>query len=232
MDSLIALARRLGLLFVALGMGFALAHAHPRDEIGQATYVGITQKRVTLELNITPGDTIAPAFATLIDSNHNGELSSSERADFANTVLTHLSLTINGTDLPLTLTRMEFPSGKSLQRGEERVRLFFEAPLPLILGGTRTIHYKNRYTPDGLKTGYLTATLAGDGASGTDAVKIGAQRRDAKQQTLTVDAEFPINHSPITLIALALLLSLGLSLGGVWLWQNVRPSLSKPRRLP
>ncbi len=156
---------------------FALAlavpgHAHPRDELGQASYLGITRSAVTVELNLAPGEQLTAAFAALMAKD-----------SYPQQVLSQLSLALDGRPLALRLV------GGPVATPEQSTKLYFEAPLPSLSSGTHTLRYENRYQP--FKSGYIATTLAG-----TEGIVIGKQLHDPLQQTLTVEWEAPARPSP------------------------------------
>ncbi|WP_395094751.1 hypothetical protein [Armatimonas sp.] len=163
--------------------------AHPRDELGQASYVGITRKAITVELSLAPGDQLAPSFAAL-----------EEKPDFAQRVLGNLTLSLDGKRLALRLVR------EPLRTPEQSTKLFMEAPLVSLSAGAHTLHYENRYAP--FKSGYLATTLAG-----TDGITIGTQTHGAFQQTLTVAFQAPATGYPLFVWIVASLLALAASYG-------------------
>ena len=141
------------------------ALAHPRDELGQASYLGVTHAAVTVELNLAPGEQLVPAFARLIAKN-----------GYPEQVLSELSLTLDGKPLALQLVR------GPVATPEQSTKLYFEAPLPNLALGKHTLRYENHHTP--FKSGYIATTLAG-----TEGITIGKQLHDSLQQTLTVEWE-------------------------------------------
>jgi hypothetical protein len=162
----------LALLFVLCPLS---AQGHPRDELGQASYVGITSTAVTIELNLTPGDKLASAFATL-----------AEKPDYPQRVLSDLTLSLDGIALPLHLVKWQLPEHESLRRGEQSVRLFLQAPLAALAGGKHTLRFQNFYAPVKMKNGYLATTL-----TGTDGIRIGKQIHNSTQQKLTIEFQAP-----------------------------------------
>jgi hypothetical protein len=170
------------LLFCVLPVFYTLpAHAHPRDELGQASYVGITASAVTVELNLTPGDLLAPAFAAL-----------AEKPDYPQWVLSELMLSLDGVPLPLRLVKCQLPEHESLRRGEQSMRLFFQAPLASLPGGKHMLSYQNLHAPLTVKNGYLATTLMG-----SEDIRIGQQTHDATQQALTVEFHIPSRGLPL-----------------------------------
>lgn len=153
-------------LLVILALGVP-AQAHPRDELGQASYLEITRAAVRVELNLAPGEQLTTAHAALV-----------AKSDYAQQVLSALSLTLDGKPLALRLVR------GPVATPEQSTKLFLEASVPSLSAGKHTLRYENRYAP--FKSGYIATTLAG-----TDGITIGKQLHDPLQQTLTVEWEAP-----------------------------------------
>jgi hypothetical protein len=168
------------------------AHAHPRDELEQASYIGITAAAVTVELNLTPGDQIAPNFATL-----------AEKPNYPQRVLSELTISLDGISLPLHLVTCELPEREALRRGEKSIRLSLQAPLAALSSGKHTLCYQNRHVPITVKSGYIATTL-----TGTEDLRIGQQTHDATQQTLTVEFEVHGRGQPLGAGILGALLAL------------------------
>ncbi|WP_309714895.1 hypothetical protein [Armatimonas sp.] len=168
-------AQSLPLLSSLLAFCALPALAHPRDELGQASYVGITPSSVTIELSLTPGEQLVAPFAAL-----------AAKPDYPQRVLTDLCLSLDGKPLMLNLLP------KPLTTGEQSTKLYFSAPLVSLSGGKHTLRFENHHTP--LKSAYLAATLAG-----TDGIQIGQQTHDATQQTLTVAFQAPNHEWNLTL---------------------------------
>ena len=181
------MAQSLRVLSSLLALCILPALAHPVDELGQASYVGITPSAVAIELSLTPGEQLARPFAAL-----------NAKPDYPQQVLTELSLSLDGKPLALNLVQ------KPLTVGEQSTKLFFSAPLVSLPGGRHTLRYENHHAP--LKSAYLAATLAG-----TDGIQIGQQTHDATQQTLTIEFQAPAPQTSALpwLIGVALLLCAG-----------------------
>lgn len=138
------------------------ALAHPVDELAQSSYLGVLPTKVTLELNLTPGDKLVSAFFAL-----------TQKPGYAAQLVGEQALWLDGKALSLRLVRTE-PLGDA-----KNLRLFLEAPLGALPEGKHTLRYENHHAP--LKSAYTAATLAG-----TDGITIGEQTHDPTQQALTV----------------------------------------------
>jgi hypothetical protein len=200
-------------MLLALLLVPALSYAHPRDELEQATYLEILPKHVTIEVNLAPGDIIASDFASLLDKDHDGKLTESEQSAFTSQLLSHLSLSIDGTALPLQIRKSQFPPIESLKKGEERIRLTFDSPVPPFSAGKHTLRYENRYTLTKIKSGYLATTLAGE-----QGIQVGTQTRDATQKAIEVEflAQATSNFGSLGIVSIFSVLI------GVWLWTRIR----------
>jgi hypothetical protein len=113
------------------------AHAHPRDELAQTSYLGVTPRELTVELVFTPGEQLTEAFEKR-----------SRAPQFASEAAAALRLWVDGK--PVTL---------QLQSATPPLRL--SAALPTLAPGPHQLRYENRYAP--LKSAYLAAALAGTG---------------------------------------------------------------------
>jgi hypothetical protein len=191
----------------------SLTHAHPRDELEQATYVEILPRHVAIELNLAPGDLVATDFASLLDTNQDGKLTESEQSVFVTTLLSHLSLSLDGTVLPLQIKNSQFPALESLKRGEERIRLTFDSGISPLSAGKHTLHYENHYTLPKINSGYLATTLMGE-----QGIQVGTQTRDATQKVIEVEFLAPATSKVASLCLIAIFSVLI----GVRLWVQIR----------
>ena len=163
------------------------AHAHPIDELAQASYVGITPNAITIELDLIPGEEVGTAFEQEI-----------QRESYPQNIGTALQLTLDGKPIPVQTVRAE--------KREIGQRLFFRTALPEMTVGAHQLQFKNAYAP--YKRGYLASTLAEN-----ERVTIGEQRRDGLQQALTIDFQVspaPGHHKTWLLVALPILIVLAL----------------------
>src|SRR4051812_1427661 len=77
------------------------AGAHRLDEYLQATRVAIERDRVNLDIDLTPGVSIAGQVTAWIDVNRDGEISPLESLRYGRDVLSSLALSFDGATLPV-----------------------------------------------------------------------------------------------------------------------------------
>jgi hypothetical protein len=207
-------SRQAALALVATLAAGTATSAHRRDEYLQAARLAIDPGRVRIELDLTPGISIADAVLKDVDGDRDGSISAAEGTAYAARISNAVSLDIDGVALAPRIVESTFPEENAIRSGEGTIRLRMSADTPRLAAGAHRLRYRNTHQP-GLSA-YLANALVP-----TDArVAITAQDRDVDQRTLSVDYELAPNSahaggrrlSPITLAtaaAMALLLALG-----------------------
>lgn len=177
----------------------APGEAHALDEYLQATRLAISRDRVVVELDLTPGVSVAAQVFALIDRDEDMRVTPLEIEDYAHRVLRDLSLRVNGHDYPLTLVRAESPSWEEIRDGEGTIRLEAFGRAPLTPGGNR-IRYENVHQRGGSGV-FLVNVLA----PSTRDVAIRTQHRDVLQHAIDVDVDVctPINTASWWLLPVA-----------------------------
>src|SRR5690242_16903274 len=94
---------QLPLLFLALLAFPSAVFAHRLDEYLQATLVTIEPGGVRLEINLSPGVAVAEKVLALMDSNHNGVISTNESAAYAELLKHELVARLDQRDVELKL---------------------------------------------------------------------------------------------------------------------------------
>lgn len=177
---------RMRLCLLAIGVLLASpppAESHQLDEYLQATRLAFSRDRVVVELDLTPGVSVAPQVFAMIDRNGDGLVSPVEIEAYARRVLQDLSLRIDDHPYSLTLVRAESPSSDELREGVGTIRLEAFAEAPLAQYGRHHVVYENAHEP---ATGvYLVNALM---PSTTD-VTLGANRRDVRQRRIELDVD-------------------------------------------
>ena len=172
-------ARTLALLFVLL-LRPAAVGAHRLDEYLQATRVDIDVHGVNLEIDLTPGVSIAKQVTGWIDTNGDGQLSQPEGLAYAKDVLTSLALTIDRKPVTLTLRDVQVPEVDDIAGGVGTIRLRASAELPDGSNGRHELIFVNTHRRD--VSVYLSNALV----PADNRIQILTQQRDRDQHSLTI----------------------------------------------
>jgi len=154
--------------------------AHRLDEYLQATLVGIETDRVNLEIDLTPGVSIAQQVTGWIDADGDGQLSQSEGLAYANEVLTSLAVTVDRKLVTLTLRDVQLPAVDDMTSGLGTIRLRASAALPEAANGRHELTVVNRHRPQ--TSIYLSNALV----PSDNRIQIVTQLRDRDQHSLTI----------------------------------------------
>jgi hypothetical protein len=166
-----------GALLVALG---SHAFAHQLDEYVQATTLSIEKDRVQARIRLTPGVAVWPAVAAAIDTDGDGALSEGEKRAYAERVLRDLSLTVDGTRLPLRLVSWTSGGVEDMQEGLGDIELEVVADVPRG-GRDRRLVFENRHETR------IAAYLVNCLIPIDPGIRITAQRRNYTQSIYRLD---------------------------------------------
>lgn len=153
---------------------------HRRDEFLQAARIGIEQRRVRLELSLTPGIAVADPIVGDIDRDRDGTWSGEEQRAYVNDVLSALQLSVDGRSLAIEVIESTFPQPAAVRTGEAVIEVRLTASLPAMSAGTHYLSFTNAFRRD--VSVYLTNALAPE----DDRITITAQERDPAQRTTTI----------------------------------------------
>jgi hypothetical protein len=154
--------------------------AHQLDEYVQASKISVGKDRVTVELRLTPGLKVLSRVLAVIDPNGDGVISPDEQRAYAERVRGDLTLTLDGTRLPLRLVALGFPDIDEMQEGLGEIRLDFDAIVPAG-ASARRLTFENHHQSD-IAVYLANALIPQD----TD-VRITGQRRSYEQASFTLD---------------------------------------------
>jgi hypothetical protein len=157
--------------------------AHRLDEYLQAARVSLERDRITLEVDLTPGANIASAIITLVDRDADTAISPDEARAYGQRVLSELVLELDGSSVPMTLTRVETPTVADLRDGVGTIQLQAAGSITTAAARHRELYFRNTHRPD-LSVYLVNALLPDD-----DAVRVVAQRRDPRQQSVRIEYE-------------------------------------------
>lgn len=166
------LAPLVAVLSIVLPAG--AAGAHPLDISWQTSYVTVTPGRVEVEIKISVGVLVAPAFLADLDRDASRSFSEAEGRDYASRLLAKVALRIDDTIVPLSFTEVRLPDYPQTQAGYGVLRVKASGAAPVT--GTHALFYRNDFVPQ--QPRYQVAVAAARGAS----VSVGAQHRDEAQQ--------------------------------------------------
>jgi hypothetical protein len=169
---------RLPSILISLVLISSVAFAHPTDECLQAAYLKLGPNSLELELDLTPGEQVAPQMLKLIDQNKNGLLDQPEVQRYAESVLEDLSLNVDDQPQTFTLEPVVPPPTDTFLAGGGTIKVNAHAN-PTDDPGSHTLGFRNTHAP--VKSGYLANIFVQSGE-----VTILEQKRDAKQQDFQV----------------------------------------------
>jgi hypothetical protein len=196
------------LTIVVVGLAIALPAtltAHRLDEYLQASRLSLLTDGVGVEIDLTPGSSVAADVSALIDADANGDLTPAEVERYARRVLADLALEANGDALSLRLTGAQAATIDDMMAGLGTIRITAIGDRPGIGRGRARLHYRNNHT--GPSSVYLVnALVPRDGG-----VRVMAQTRDDHQREIALEFE----KAGSTLPRLAWLLAGVLAIGGL-----------------
>ena len=162
--------------------------AHRLDECLQAMRVSIDIDKISLDIDLTPGASVAARVFAGVDSDHDGEMSDEEMRAFAERVLDSIALSVDGRPTPVRLVSHRFPTLREMRLGVGIIHLSAQAAVPPAVG-VHHVSYVNSFLPD------LSVYLANALVPSDNRVHIGEQRRDFLQRSLTVDYRVTASRS-------------------------------------
>jgi hypothetical protein len=194
------------LLLISSVLTSPVAFAHPVDECLQAAYLKLGPDSLELELDLTPGERVAPMMLKLIDQNQDGNIGQSEAQRYAERVLEDLRLIVDGRSQSFTLEPVVLPPTDTFLAGGGTIKVNARTNLT-DTAGSHSLEFRNAHAP--VKSGYLANVFVQSGE-----VKILEQKRDATQQDFRVRYSLepraprldwpwliPVILAPMTLIA-------------------------------
>jgi hypothetical protein len=180
--------------------------AHRLDEYLQAARVSLTHTRVELEIDLTPGASVAEGIISLIDRDGDKKISPEEAAQYGRDVLADVVLELDGRPIALTLNRVEAPPLEEMRHGLGAIQLRAGGDVESRMSFRRELHFQNNHRAAG--SVYLVNALMP-----TDpGISVVAQTRDATQRDARI--EYSVRPQWPKYVYWPLL---GLVAGGLWL---------------
>jgi hypothetical protein len=189
------------------------AGAHRVDEYLQATRISVEIDRVDLEIDLTPGMTVASEVSKWIDTNGDGQVSAVEADAYAREILRSVALSIDGRRVPVTLVEIHVPELSDMSLGTGTIRLRATATMSPRAAGQHQLVYSNTHRAD--SSVYLVNALV----PADSRIQIAGQQRDSAQHGLAFE------YTVATDARWASFLLIGLAMTGVLgAWRLPRPS--------
>jgi hypothetical protein len=171
-------------LFAVIVLWVAMAapvSAHRLDEYLQATRLAIDIGRVDVEIDLTPGVSIASKVFGWIDTNGDGEISEAEGEAYARAMLRSAVLKSDGAPVRMKFEAASFPTFQEMSFGVGTIRVRASAAIPAAAPGRHRISFLNMHRPE--RSVYLVNVLV----PRNHRLQFGEQRRDVAQHELTLD---------------------------------------------
>jgi len=134
--------------FVLLLVLPAPAAAHRLDEYLQAARLAVSPGEVNVELDLTPGASVARTIAARIDRDADGAISPAEAEAYGQAVLVDLELSVDGRSVQMRLTRVEAPPIGEMLDGTGTIRLTTRADLAASPLSRMAVRFANHHAPD------------------------------------------------------------------------------------
>jgi len=154
---------------------------HQLDEYLQAARVSIARDRVTLDVDLTPGVTIARAIVETLDANADNVIVPSEAGAYGRAVLSDIMVTFDGHPVVMALTQIEVPAIDEMRHGMGTIHLRAVGGIEARAGRHR-LDVVNGHRRD--TSVYLVNALVPDDGG----IDIVAQWRDAHQREFHLEA--------------------------------------------
>ena len=188
-----SLAAALGVL-LATG-GDALAHR--LDEYLQATRVSFARDRLAIDVDLTPGISIASGVIAMLDTNADGAVTTAEADGYGRAVLSDLRVSLDGNRVGMTLEGIDIPTLDEMRNGTGTIRLHATGSVE-VGAGRHLVELINNHRPE--TSVYMVNALVPED-SGIDIV---SQNRDPRQQEFR--AEYDVTSE---LVGYLMLLGMG-----------------------
>lgn len=169
--------------FTVVALSPRPAAAHRLDEYLQATRIEIGRERVSLEIDLTPGATIAAEAGGWIDANGDGRFDPEEADAYAREVLAAVSLTLDAGGVALTLDGVRMPTLDEMRLGAGTIRLRASGMLPATRSGRHQLTFVNTHRRE--SSVYLANVLIPDDRR----IAIVAQHHERDQHGLAIEYE-------------------------------------------
>ena len=191
------------------------ARAHRLDEYLQATRVSFARDRLAIDVDLTPGISIASGVIAMLDANADGTIAPAEADAYGRAVLSDVRVSLDGNPLGMTLAGIDVPALDEMRNGTGTIRLHAAGSIAAGAGRHR-LELVNNHRPE--TSVYMVNALVPED-SGIDVV---SQTRDPRQREFR--AEYDVTSEWVGYVTL-----LGLGTAGVVLAKKRRNEKGKTK---
>lgn len=164
------------------------ASAHRLDEYLQAARVSLERTHLTLEMDLTPGASIAGEIIALIDRDSDDRISPIEARAYAERVLDDVAVDLDGRPVAMTLEYVEAPTTGEIRHGLGALQLRARGDVQPAAIWRRQCHVHFQNNHHAASSVYLVNALLPTDAG----VSVVSQTRDAKQREARI--EYTVSH--------------------------------------
>ena len=158
-----------------------IASAHVLDQYLQVAQISVAPDGARVELRLIPGVQVADRVFALVDVDGDERISAAEEKDYEQRVMQDVAFQVDGEDMPLALTKIEFPSREEMNEGVGAIRLNLTAETAFDAAGEHHLLFRNDHQPE------IGVYLANVLVPQTDAIEITGQQRDRLQHEFRVN---------------------------------------------
>ena len=173
------------------------ALAHRLDEYLQATRVSFARDRLAIDVDLTPGISIASGVIAMLDTNADGAVATAEADGYGRAVLSDLRVSLDGHRVGMTLEDIDVPTLDEMRKGTGTIRLHAAGSIE-VGAGRHLVEIINNHRPE--TSVYMVNALVPED-SGIDIV---SQNRDPRQREFR--AEYDVTSE---FVAYVMLLGMG-----------------------
>ena len=155
--------------------------AHRLDEYLQAARLSLAHTRVELEIDLTPGASVADGIISLIDRDGDKRISPLEAERYGREVLAEVVLELDGRPIALTLNHVEASPLEDMRHGLGAIQVRASGDVESRMSFRRELHFQNNH--HAASSVYLVNALIP-----TDpGISVVSQMRDAKQRDARIE---------------------------------------------
>ncbi len=158
--------------------------AHRLDEYLQAARLSLGRTQVTLEVDLTPGASVADSIIALIDRDGDRTITPLEAQSYGQAVLSKVVVELDDRPVRLTLAHVESPSTDEMRHGMGTIQLRAVGDVEQagLWRRRRQLHFQNNNHHEASSVYLVNALIPSDGG-----ITVVAQTRDAKQREARID---------------------------------------------